>query len=89
MDRAAIFAEVLRRNTLRREARLPALNVTEEYQFAVALATWKEFEAICDQHRDLHNEIRAAVIQELRDECVSRANTPGRDDSEAGCDRRF
>src|SRR3954470_22724648 len=68
VDKAAIFAEVLRLNALRREAQLSALNIAEEYQFAVALATWKEFEAICDQHRALHDAIRAAVVQELRDE---------------------
>jgi len=66
MDKAAIFAEVLRRNALRREAQLPLLDVTVEYRHAVAQAERAEFQAICDQHRDLFDDMLESVTQELR-----------------------
>src|SRR3954463_2061128 len=64
MDKAAIFAEVLRRNALRREAQLPALDVAAEYEHAVAVAAWAEFREVCDKHDDLYEEIKEAVLQE-------------------------
>ena len=66
MDKAAIFAEVLRRNALRREAQLPLLDVTAEYHHPVAQAERAEFQAICDRHRDLWDEMLTTVTQELR-----------------------
>src|SRR3954467_6817754 len=66
MDKAAILAEVLRRNALRREARLPTLDVAAEYRHAVAQAERAEFQAICDQHADLWDEMLATVAEELR-----------------------
>src|SRR4051812_26920806 len=66
MDKATLFTQVLRRNALRREARLPALDVAAEYRHAVAQAERADFRAICDQHRDLWDEVLATATQELR-----------------------
>jgi hypothetical protein len=66
MDKAAIYTEIMRRNALRREAGLPALDVTAEYRHAVAQAERAEFQAICDRHRDLWDEMLTTVTQELR-----------------------
>src|SRR3954471_24198007 len=71
MDKVAIFAEITRRNALRREAGLPLLDVAVEHRHAVTLAERAEFRAICNQHSDLFGEIHAAVTQELR---VERGN---------------
>lgn len=40
IDRAAIFADILTRNALRREARLPLLDVRAAYGRAVQHAEW-------------------------------------------------
>jgi len=66
MDKAATYTEITRRNALRREAGLPALDVTAEYRHAVAQAERVEFQAICDRHRDLWDEMLTTVTQELR-----------------------
>src|SRR5215210_356713 len=66
MDKAVIFAEVLTRNALRREAQLSLLNVAAEYRHAVAQAERVAFQAICDRHRDLWDEMLQSVTQELR-----------------------
>ena len=46
VDRAAIFADVTRRDALRREARLAPLNVPAEHHRAVALAIEAELRAL-------------------------------------------
>jgi|GEM_PF-6705083 hypothetical protein len=62
MDHAAILTEILRRNALRRDTRLPPLDVRAEYQQAVATAHWREV-------RDRHYEtVREEVVQRLRQE---------------------
>ena len=66
MDKAAIFAEITKRNALRREAGLPALDVAAEYRQAVAQAERAVFRTICDQHRHLWDDVLATVTQELR-----------------------
>src|SRR3954451_21289361 len=66
VDKAAIFAEVLRRNALRREAQLLALDVAAEYEHAVAVAAWAEYKEVCDRHTDLYAEIKETVLQEGR-----------------------
>jgi uncharacterized membrane-anchored protein len=62
MHHAAIFATILRRNALRREARLPPLDVRAEYQEEVATAHQHE---IYEQHYDV---VRAEVVERLREE---------------------
>ena len=60
VDRAAIFADVLKRNALRREASLPLLAVRPVYLKEVARAAWTEFVA---QHE---GEVRALVLKQQR-----------------------
>lgn len=43
MDRAAIFAEIVRRNRLRLDNQLPPLDVRAEYEFEVGLAKERQF----------------------------------------------
>jgi hypothetical protein len=40
LDRAALLINILNRNALRREAKLPALDIAAEYERAVAQANW-------------------------------------------------
>ena len=42
VDRAGIFEELTRRNALRRDAKLPLLDLRSEFSHAVSLALWKE-----------------------------------------------
>src|SRR5215212_8132208 len=65
MDKAAIFAVILKRNALRREARLPALDMAAEYRHAVAQAERAALRAICDEHRDLFDEMLADLFDEM------------------------
>lgn len=59
-DRGAILSTILRRQTLRREAQLPLLDVRAEYDRAVEWARWKA-------HVVKHGEIiRDQVLAELR-----------------------
>ncbi|WHQ70099.1 hypothetical protein [Methylorubrum extorquens] len=59
-DRGAILSHILRRQALRREAQLPALNVRAEYERAVEQARWRA-------HVEKYGEaIRAQVLTELR-----------------------
>lgn len=60
IDRGAIFSDLLRRQVLRREARLPLLDVRAEYHRAVEQALWR-------RHVELnHERVRAAVLAQLR-----------------------
>jgi hypothetical protein len=42
IDKVAIFTELTRRNALRREAKLPLLDLRLEFTHAVEVATWRE-----------------------------------------------
>jgi hypothetical protein len=42
VDKAAIFMELTIRNAVRRDAKLPLLDVRAEFNHAVSLALWKE-----------------------------------------------
>ena len=66
LDKAAIFTALTRRNTLRREAGLPLLDLRREFEHEVALARWNEYQAVCDAHADLRAAIEAEVVEELR-----------------------
>ncbi|MBD0275471.1 MAG: hypothetical protein ICV73_26520 [Acetobacteraceae bacterium] len=66
LERATIFAELTRRNALRREAGLPLLDLRREFDHEVALARWDEYQAVCDAHADLRAAIQAEVVDELR-----------------------
>ena len=60
VDRAGIFAELCRRNALRREAHLPRLNIRAEYEHLVNVAKWRH---ICQEH---YVHTRAEVLAEQR-----------------------
>ena len=49
VDKAAILAEVVRRNALRKEAKLPEIDVDFEYRFACAEAEYEEYLQLCKQ----------------------------------------
>jgi len=66
MDRAAIFAEVTRRNALRRAHGLPLLDVRAEYAREVSLAEWRKYHAHCNDHAADYEAIRRQVLAELR-----------------------
>ena len=60
VDRAAIFADILARNALRRGAQLPQLDVRATFEHEVEQALWREH---VEQH---HAEVRAQVLDDLR-----------------------
>ena len=59
IDRAAIFAELTRRNAIRRQAQLPLLDMRNEFHRAVEFSRWK---TVCEEHSD---QMRSEVIAEL------------------------
>lgn len=60
VDRAAILTSILNRQAVRREARLPLLNIRAEYERAVEQARWRA-------HVEEHGEtVRAEALAELR-----------------------
>jgi hypothetical protein len=61
VDKAAIFAELTKRNAVRREAKLPLLDLHDEFEHAVSLALWDE---AWEQHADELGRIRAEVTAE-------------------------
>jgi hypothetical protein len=61
VDKAAIFAELTKRNAVRREAKLPLLDLRDEFEHAVSLALWDE---AWEQHADELGQIRAEVTAE-------------------------
>jgi hypothetical protein len=42
VDKAAIFADLTKRNGVRRDAKLPLLDLRTEFERAVSLALWRE-----------------------------------------------
>lgn len=72
MDKAAIFAEVTRRNALRREYGLPLLDIPAEYLHSVALAQQRDFQAIYQQHAKHHAGDRAAIGEQVTAEHSAR-----------------
>jgi hypothetical protein len=66
MDKAAIFADVTRRNALRRANKLPPLDIRAEYDHQVAVAKQRDYQAFCDRHADEREAIRLEVLAELR-----------------------
>jgi hypothetical protein len=66
VDKAAIFAEVTKRNALRRANFLPPTDVRAEFARQVALARQQEYHARCNEHADEREVIRLEVLAELR-----------------------
>ena len=63
VDRAAIFTALTRRNAVRREAKLPLLDIHSEFAHAVEVAEWRE---ACVKHAEDMARIRIEVIADLR-----------------------
>jgi hypothetical protein len=66
VDRAAIFAELTKRNAVRREARLPLLDLRAEYAHQIWIAKRREYWTACDEHADEREAIRRRVLAEFR-----------------------
>lgn len=66
MDRAAIFAEVTRRDALRRANFLPPIDVHAEFAREVSLAREREYRDMCNEHAAVRKAIRDQVIAEQR-----------------------
>ena len=60
VDRAAILHAIYQRQALRRDARLPLLDIKVEYERAVEQALWS---AHVEAH---HDRVREEVLEELR-----------------------
>ena len=71
MDRQQILETLYQRQALRREARLPALDITAEYHHAVATARWAEIVA---QH---YERVEAEILREKRRERADWAVSSG------------
>jgi hypothetical protein len=59
IERATIFAEITRRNAIRRQAQLPLLDMRDEFHRAVEFNHWK---TVCEEHS---GRMRSEVIAEL------------------------
>ena len=66
MDKAAILADVYRRNALRRQAGLPLLDVRQEVNKATDLARLHEWYEFVDSKQADVEQIRSEVLAEYR-----------------------
>jgi hypothetical protein len=64
VDKAAIFTELTRRNAVRRNAKLPLLDIHAEFDHAVSVALWNEG---VERFRDDMPRIKQEVLAELRE----------------------
>jgi hypothetical protein len=64
VDKAAIFKELCCRNQIRREARLPLLDLRAEYNHAVIIAEAARLRAIREQYEP---EVRNEIITQMRE----------------------
>jgi hypothetical protein len=63
VDKTALFAEVAQRNAVRRDAKLPLLDLRAEFEHAVSVALWKEG---CERFDRELPRIKQEVLAELR-----------------------
>src|ERR1022692_1235635 len=66
MDRAAIFTELTQRNALRREAKLPLLELRREMTLAVERAAHQAYTEECQTYDDERRRIMEDVLSKLR-----------------------
>ena len=64
IDRSAIFLNLCLRQKIRREARLPLLDLKAEYRYAVIIAEAARLRAIRAQYEP---EVRNEIITEMRE----------------------
>jgi hypothetical protein len=89
MDRAAIFTELTERNALRREAGLPLIDMRREFDRAVALERWREWEDTVARFADLREAIRQDVLSEYRAQGRTMDSVGGRWLVRTRADREF
>jgi hypothetical protein len=63
MDKSEIFTELTRRNAVRREAKLPLLDMRVEFDHAVEVTAWRE---ACVKHADDIARIKHGALAEFR-----------------------
>ncbi len=63
IDRAAIFLNLCLRQKIRREARLPLLDLKAEYRHAVIVAEAKRLQAIREPYV---SQVRAEILDQMR-----------------------
>jgi hypothetical protein len=65
MSKADLFTEATKKNALRREAKLPLLNMRDEIEKAQSVLEWKHFAEICAQHAAVRDRLAARMKAEL------------------------
>jgi hypothetical protein len=63
VDKAEIFTELTLRNAVRREAKLPLLDIRVEFDHAVEVTAWRE---ACVKYADDISRIKQGVLAEFR-----------------------
>ena len=63
IDRSAIFLNVCVRQKIRREARLPLLDLKSEYHAAIAMAEAAQQRALGEPYQ---SQVRAEILNEMR-----------------------
>jgi hypothetical protein len=63
IDRSAIFLNLCARNQMRREARLPLLDLKAEYRHAITVAEAARLRAIREPYQ---SQVRAEILNEMR-----------------------
>jgi hypothetical protein len=66
MDRATAFTELTQRNALRRDAKLPLLDLRTEMVLAVELDAHRDYVQHCEEHGDDRRCIMEDVLSNLR-----------------------
>lgn len=89
MDRGRIFTELTERNALRREAGLPLLDMREEFDRAVAVERWREWQAVVEAHADMREAIRQRIQSERQAQGRTMESVGGRWAVRVLADREF
>src|SRR3978361_711781 len=66
MDTGEIFTTLTQRNALRRQAKLPLLDIRAEYDHQVGLAAVRDYQAACERFADEGARIREQVLADFR-----------------------
>ena len=66
MDTGEIFTTLTQRNALRRQAKLPLLDIRTAYDHQVGLAAARDYQAVCARFADERICIREQVLADFR-----------------------
>lgn len=66
MTREQDYLIALRRNVLRRQARLPTLDIRVMMQEDADKRAWRAYGATWDAHKHVHEQMRAEFVSDLR-----------------------